>query len=222
MKNKKAYTLAETMLTMLIWAFVAVLTLSVFKGAGEYIEKIKLKNVTLEFKHALDAVVTNPYYYPLDSDLANLDEISEENALDATNVAYKGKNKFRSLLLKELNVSNVGLTSCYIMIKDKKVSLENCYKGTNNVLWGIPDTDFDETNIVLAKNPSGSVFKYVPVTIYPDVKNYSSIADFNAYAIVYGVRRDGDVTIINNVDCTKNEYKTYNQCRLKDFISPKK
>lgn len=76
MKQNKAYTLAEVLITLMIWAFVAVLTLIVFSGADDYIKKIKFKNVSLEFENGLKAVITNPYYYSLNGDLASLDDFN--------------------------------------------------------------------------------------------------------------------------------------------------
>ena len=219
--RQKAYTFAEVMISLSIWAAISVLTVNVLKGTTEYVEKVRYKNVTLEFKNGLNRVMTNPYYYPGDSDLANIKEVKIENDADATYKSYKNKTKFRGLLLKELDIREQNPILCYMMTKDKTTSLDNCYRGANNVIWGIPDTDFDNTNIVNAQTASGSVYKYVPVTIYPDSKHYSSSLDFDKYAIVYGVRRDGDITMINNVDCSLSQYKDYNQCKFIDLINVK-
>jgi len=204
-KQNKAHTLAELTIVLLAWAATALISLSIFKGINHYIQIVKLKNINMEFRNALDAIITNTEYYPKDSDLATSD-----------------KTKFRNLLLKELKVSKSEPLSCNMMYENKKITAGSCYAGTNNVVWCIPDTDFKEENIVNAKNPSGSIYKYVPVTIYPGLKNISTALDFDKYAIVYGIRRDGDFTIINNIDCNENEHKNYNQCKSVDIVSANK
>ena len=220
-KFKKAYTLAEVLLTMTIWATISVLLMCVYKGSSNYIEKMKVQNVTLEFKRALNSVVTNSSYYPGSDDLGNLKEVKIENIDDADYKIYKDEYKFRGLLLRELDVKELGPFDCHMMVGDKNISLSSCYKGDNGVVWGIPDTDFDKINMVSVQNATGSVYKYLPVTIYPDIKNISKIEDFDRYANVYGIRRDGDVTIINNIDCTDSKYKKYNQCLCAEAVASK-
>lgn len=221
MKNqnlKYGFTLIELILSLAIWGVVSVTMLCVYNGASNYVEKVKLQNVTQEFKNGLDSLLKNPSYYPEDSDLSSLKEVKIENPIDGTYKSYKDKSKFRELLLKELKVREYDPISCYMMTEDKHPSLDNCYKGDNNFVWGIPDTDFDSDNVVSAQNASGSVYKYVPVTVYPDIKHISNIADLDEFALVFGVRRDGDITVINNVDCSNGQYKNYNQCKYGDFI----
>ena len=221
-KNLKcAFTLVELLLSLAIGGVMCITLLCVYNGASNYIEKIKLQNVIQEFKTGLNSVIKNPTYYANDSDLANLEEVKIENAVDGSYKSYKATTKFRGVLLRELNVREYDPISCYIMMEDKHYSLDNCYKGDNNVVWGVPETDFVEKNVVFAQNASGSVYKYVPVTIYPDLKHLTEIADLDRYALVYGVRRDGDITVIATVDCSEDQYKSYNQCKYADFISKK-
>ena len=206
-----AFTFAELMLTLFISVSLSIMLIGVFKGAREYIEKIKLKNINIEFKNGIDNVIRSPKYYPGDTDLSNTEEVEK----------YSGVNKFRSVLLNELGIQELNPVYCYILEGNKNISKSTCYRGGNNVIWGIPDTDFKTINVVEASNASGSIYKYVPVTIYPDPDKISSVDYFKRFAIVYGVRRDGDITIINNVDCSDYKYKEYNQCKCKEAITSK-
>ena len=221
MKLKKAFTLAELMMVIAVSATIGIITIGTYTGVEKYLNKVKLNNTTLEFKNGINSVITNPNYYTDDGDLANTKEVKVENAYDGSERIHKGRNKFRSLLLYELKVLESSQIPCYIMSDNKNVSYGNCYKGQNNVIWGIPDTDFTEVGITFSSDASGSVYKYVPITVYPPSAKYATLSDFNKYAVIFGVRRDGDITIINNIDCSDLQYKDYNQCKVRELMSSK-
>jgi len=211
--QKKAFSAAELIIGIVILAFVSTTLLRVLNVNHEHVQKIKFQNALTSFKMALEYVLINPLYY---SSSADLSDVSLINIDDET---FGGDTKFRELVLKELGIDFRGRFECEILEGDNVGVSGNCYKQDNGTIWGIPNTDFSTLNLKQAQNSLGSVSNYLPVTIYVDPEVIQKTDYFEQNAILLGVRSDGVLTVLNTIDCDKEENQAALQCHTKDYLT---
>ena len=216
MKRKQtAFTLAEILVVLGIIAVVTVLGTIVIAKSSPEVYKLRTKQSYLLLKRALGAVVTNPLYYTPEGNLADL------SASTTDDETYVGTTKFRELMLKEMEIDDSSRVDCEILTSSGPEVVRTCYQTENSVIFGIPNTDFINENLIRHRNVQGSVANYLPITIYPNssiVLNQKS-GYLEKGAIFIGVRADGAVSIVNSIDCEEGNNKDTIQCRAADYIS---
>ena len=170
----------------------------------------------ITLKNCLNEIMSNPDYYYPEGNLQdvrtkyNIPEIGEVN----------GSTKFRLLVLHELELDRQNTVQCeYLTSSGAKKDF--CYRTDNEVVLGIPNTDFKTENMISQKNAQGSTSKYLPITIYPDAKSVKEEDSgyMESQALFLGLRADGAMTIIQNVDCEKENHKNYIQCQAIKYVS---
>jgi len=69
----------------------------------------------------------------------------------------------------------------------------------------VPETDFDNTNMIEQKDEKSFATKFAPITVYPKYEAKKAKADPQKYmmekAIFYGVRRDGKIVFLDIIKC---------------------
>lgn len=224
MKEKcknNAFSAVEVLVAVAITCFIGALILPNVLDVARNVDALKLKNAYLNFKSALEDILIDPILYSQTDGLADLSTVNETSS-DGSKWVYSGETKFHDLIFKKLEINLYSSIPCAVMLEGKKVEKQYCFQSENALMWYVPSTDFVSKNMVEAQNPTGSISKYLPITIYPSVKSAGSIEDFNQHAVIIGVRQDGATTIITNVDCEAKENSALNQCKFIDYISKAK
>lgn len=217
MNKKIAFTMIEAMIILAIGAFISTITAVTIKNTKENVDILTLRKLTLDFNSALNNVLSNKMYY---SESKGFADLSRDNFDDV--VISNENNKFQMLMFKDLDIAIYSPVKCAVMQANYNV-VENadCYIRDDGAVWYIPNTDFDSVNMVKADNALGVTSLYVPVTIYPNAKALTSKDDFEKFGVVIGVRRDGATLNLNSVDCSKDEFKKYNQCKITEYLTKK-
>lgn len=221
MNKKKATTIAELGIVLIITGFLALISITVFGVVLPKVSKLKFKNANLSFKHAMNILISNPIYFSPEGDLSDTSDIELQDIDGGPSIRYGGDVKFRHLLFREMGIPLADNIDCYMLVDSKTPqSRKWCYQADNGIVWAVPETDFITKGVVEQKNAQGVVSKYVPITIYPDFSSKMTSNDFYQKAIVMGVRRDGALTLIESdtVNCKKNEYKNFAQCQIADMF----
>jgi type II secretory pathway pseudopilin PulG len=215
--NKKllAFTMAEIIITLSMIAVLATLTRIVITKTTPEVYKLRTKQMNIIFKSALSNIVTDPLYYRPEGNLADLEEVTTDTD------TYMGETKFRDIMFKEMGIDKTSKTNCEILTSAGAQESEQCYITENDVTIGIPPTDFVTKNLIRRRNAQGAVFDYLPITIYPNTSAIKKRTGnyMDEEAIFFGVRRDGAVAIISNLDCDDELYKNALQCRAADYIA---
>ena len=217
MNKKIAFTMVEAMIILVIGAFISTLTAVSIKNTKEHVDILALRKSMLDLNSALNNVLSNKMYY---SDAKGFADLSHDNFDNI--VISNEKTKFQMVMFDDLEISVTSPVKCTAMQGDYKITDNvDCYLRDDGTVWHIPNTDFDSVNMLKATNASGVASLYLPVTIYPNLKFISSKFEFEKYAVVTGIRRDGATLNLNSVDCSKDEFKKYNQCKIVEFLTKK-
>lgn len=217
MNKKIAFTMVEAMIILVIGAFISTITAVSVKNTKEHFNILALRKSVLDLNSALNNVLSNKMYY---SDTKGFADLSHDNFDNI--VISNAKTKFQMVMFDDLEIAIASPVKCTVMQGDYKIT-ENadCYLRDDGTVWYIPNTDFDSVNMLKASNASGATSLYVPVTIYPNSKFILSKDEFEKNAVVIGVRRDGATIHLNSVDCSKDEFKKYNQCKIVEHLTKK-
>jgi len=218
--NNKAFTLAEAIVMVAIVGFLTIIVMSSFPNIGKSADILRLKNANLSFRAVLTNVLQDATYY------SNLG-LSDTSSVEIDGIIYTGDSKFRELIFRELEADASSPISCYVMTGNngKYESGELCRRTENGITWGIPASNFDKdsgANMVEAANASGTISKYLPITIYPITKNAYTLNDYHEKAVFLGVRADGALVVLYSVNCSDKDKKSYYQCNFVDYVSKSK
>jgi len=220
--TKTAFTMAELLISLGIIALLSLIALYGLSKATPRVDKLKFKTANLSFKNAIDSMLNNSTYYSEEDGFTDISDVKLDDMYAEDSVEYNGIMKFRNLLLHELGVSMLNTSfDCKILTTSTHPQTSHlCYRADNGVIWGIPDTDFKKTGVVKITNKNGFTSKYTPVTVYVSSDYYKTDDDFKQYAIIYGVRRDGDITLIHTIkDCDNKDNKKFAQCDIADMFA---
>ena len=234
MKKFKGFTLSEIIISLIVIATIVALSLSV--------KNVSINNVNLTLKKAsqtLNEIVQNllddANYYDDESSFVDLNEVRLDD-----NTPVGGKRKFRTLfynMLKQHVVfSGDMVLLCPVLVSEDDIDEDAlCLMSEDGIIWGIPDTDFRELNVVKILN-KGYENAYLPITVYPKCNleyfddegiarcqgsSKDGIAYFEDNAVVFALRQDGDIKPYSKFDCSLEENSQRLQCRLGKIISDK-
>lgn len=203
MVKRIAYTIAELVVVISIVAFLGVISIYSYSKITERGEVLTIKTAYDMVKKGLKDVVENPTYYADGSDLSDTGEVTYVDDETAS-----GTSKFRKLLLYEMSVSLGDSVSCLIYTGDgAHQTTQNCYMSENGIVFGIPDTDFSNLNMVShVSNANQSTYKSLYITVYPHYnKIHQRKGDYLLEeAMILGVNPDGGLEIIDT-DCDKKD-----------------
>ncbi len=222
MKNK-GFTIAELTLAFLIIGFLTTILIKNLNNVFFASEKMKAKNTYQQIKNNLSAVIENPLYYSVNSNLSDLSEVKEED-LNSTNkankyVIYSGERKFREIFAHEMQNNIKSLATCEALIGGEPQSMDDCYVLDNDSVVAIPNTDFINKNMMKVKNPSGAIVKILPIVMYLSEKDILVSNSLNSRGLLLGIRVDGSIFFFNNVDCSIIGNGNYKQCKMIEYLT---
>ena len=213
LKNKSGMTISELIIAILIMGVVAALILPSIRKSDTKTFYLKVKKSHETIKEIVNDLLSNNETYAGDNDFSTI------NTRVVGSQVIKDTGTFRNAFTDKLTLNSE--FKCYFMIGKTLSNTENCYESNDRVVWGIPLTDFDLENTVEVKK-NGLKQYYVPITVYPNYKQSEADKDGETYfynnAIVYGLRRDGDLIFLDGViDC--NQYPKSAHCNAINYIT---
>lgn len=231
MRKFKGFTLSELLIALGIMAVLVTLTISVNRGNSDINVNLSLKKASQTINEIVQNLLNDADYYDENSSFADLNEVR----LISDNRPVSDESKFRELFVSMLKQSGVlpanGVLTCPVLLSEYNIN-ENglCFMSEDEIVWGIPDTDFRSINVVKILR-KGFETPYVPVTVYPKCKlvnvgnnnfscKYNNAKEFfNSEAVVFAIRQDGDIRPYSHFNCEDESHKGRLQCRLSEIIS---
>ncbi len=229
--NKKGYTLMETLIVLVVLGTVFALTVSVTKNMRNN-TNMAIKKASQTMNEVVENLLSDMNYYSGDEGFGDIREVKLSNGRPV-----RGDEKFRELFKNMLRLNmrmrEGEILLCPILGANNQVLKDaECFMSEDGIVWGIPDTDFREKNIVKMMR-RGYETTYVPVTVYPNCqleneaddngivhcKKSESATYFDTNAIVFAVRKDGDIRSYSKFDCENSSYRESLQCKTAEIIS---
>lgn len=212
LKNTKRFGLNLTEMTMtllLIGVICALVVPTISPNHGAKIGKVTLTKIHNSMKEVLDTMLNDSQYYSAAHDFAYK---------DSNTTPTEFNQKFR----KRFAATFVGYTRvpCKIYNGNSLTNISDCYMTSDHITWGVPECDFDSVN-VYKKTKNSVVLKYIPITVYAD---YSSSKDeqnsdyFYNNAVIYGIRKDGDLIFIDDV-INKDRYPNAAHYKIREYLN---
>ena len=178
---------------------------------------MKFKTAYITVEKAVEAMLEDETLYPGDEELADLSEVKDE-----FNNTYKDDSKFREIFKVKANAvrevteskttsnSSKSKLTCEICTgSNSSETSQSCFRTTGGIVFGIPDTDFNEHTI----DPHTDAYKYVPITVYT---KYSNTATLKDDAFIVGVSYNGKIRLLTTVICNKNSKEM--QCQAEKYL----
>ena len=213
--KKYAYSLAEILIALALLGFLTGLVTSKVKNQTPDIEKTRIKKAYIVIGQTIQSMINNDVLYPDELMLKNLESVVTSVG-DQFGVGNPNA-KFRESFMYYLNIAEEGIT-CDVIIGEDNVSTEsnNCFRASDGVVYGIPDTDFEATNVIQHQGDRiGAVeYEYAPITVYP---NFNLKQDPSTDTMIIGVRYDGKIQILNNIDACEDGARSI-YCNVINFI----
>lgn len=200
--KNNAFTLAEILLTLVILGLLIVLTSSRLLRQTPDINKTRFKKAYVVTEQIVQKLVRNEVLYPGSKILKNTEPVIT-TAGDQFGVSDE-KAKFREAFKYYLSIVKDNI-QCDVY---QNGSSNECFMSNDGVVYGIPDTDFEDIGVVKftlsSDGAAGNVIQeaYVPVTVYTSWKTKK---DISTDAFVIGVRYDGKIKILNNEGCASKD-----------------
>ena len=229
MKRNKAFTLGEMLIAFGLVGVLTGLTTSVMKGISVTQDTMAMKKANQTIHEVVNNIISDGSSYMGDNDFSDLSTVVLK--IDNKDVTISGKEKFAKIFYSKLKLLQSPFRTrdiaprCMVALSDKSVQTDNCYESVDGILWGVPLTDFKKYNVFEIKR-NGFVTAYVPVTVYVNYRriknkgNFSNSDDaFKRNAIIFAVRQDGDIRVVNTVDCDDSKNKNFYQCKVRDIVS---
>ena len=197
--EKKAFTLAEALITLAVLGVLTAVTTPILKSILPEFDVFKVKKIHSVLKTSIDEMLYNSVEY------GGLHDFSNLRGDSFGGIIIHDMSEFRNVFYSTLEVKN--RIPCKTPVEEDPV---DCVVTADNVVWGVPDTDFNGSNVVSLGQSS-----YAYIVVYPDYnprKHGDRIQNdpefMNNNAIFYGIRKDGKIIFLDNlVDCTNDETK---------------
>ena len=196
MKIKKiAYSLAEIMVALAVTGMlIGLLTTKVLRQSPD-IEKTRVKKAYITIEQTIRSMINNDVLYPDDNMLRNLEPVTtsvgDQFGVNSPN------SKFRDAFMYYLNIAEEGFSCAAFVNAVASIDIDTCFMSSDGVVYGIPDTDFERTNVVPYRGArvGAREHMYVPITVYP---NFEQKQNPQTDTMLVGVRYDGKIQILNN------------------------
>ena len=231
MKYKKGFTLVEALIALVVVSTIFALTISVNRSVVNN-SNMAIKKASQTLNDVVQSLLDDMNYYSGDDAFGDLREIRL-----ADGQPVSGERKFQDLFKNMIKLNERHkegeILLCPILISQSEIQNDGaCFMSEDGIVWGIPETDFRTKNIVKLSR-RGYETAYVPITIYPNckfgeadtngvsrcTKDINHETYFDDEAVVFAIRRDGDIRVYSRYDCTNNEHKGRLQCRTAEIIS---
>jgi len=231
MSYKKGYTLMETLLAIMVLGTVFALTVSVTKNMRNN-TNMAIKKASQTMNEVVENLLSDMNFYSGADGFGDLRDVKLSNGFPVGG-DEKFRKLFRNSLRLNMRMQEGEILLCPILVSSSIVQNDaECFMSEDGLVWGIPDTNFKDKNIVKMMRRDYET-AYVPVTVYPNCQlegqadsngivrceNSNSATYFDDNAIVFAVRKDGDIRPYSKLDCKDPSYKQSLQCRAAEIIS---
>lgn len=215
MKIKKiAYSLAEIMVALAVTGMLIGLLITRVLRQSPDIEKTRVKKAYITIEQTIRSMINNDVLYPDDNMLRNLEPVTtsvgDQFGVNSPN------SKFRDAFMYYLNIAEEGFSCAAFVNAVASIDIDTCFMSSDGVVYGIPDTDFERTNVVPYRGTrvGAREHMYVPITVYP---NFEQKQNPQTDTMLVGVRYDGKIQILNNTeDCAENSIDI--SCKVLEFL----
>jgi len=194
LRRNLAYTLAEIMLSLVIIGVLIGFTVSKVLKQSPDIDKTRVKKAYLTIEKTITSMLDNEVLYPDEYMLKNLESVTT-----TVGDQFGTKNrqtKFRDAFMYYQNIVEEDI-SCEVYTSNTvSQKVNNCFKSSDGIVYGIPNTNFENVGVVSYKGTrvGAREHKYVPITVYP---NFESKNNLENDTMRVGVRFDGKIQILN-------------------------
>lgn len=224
-----AFTLQEILLSIIIMAVITVIVMPVMKSIGINQNKLGIKKANQTLHDTIQNMLNDGAAYSGDNDFSDTSLVVWDDS-NGNPVNADGINKFSLIFYSKLKLSKysskqsqgLDYEPCEILLSDGVTNKNGrCYRTEDNVVWGIPATDFKRFNVIKIDN-NGYQVTYAPITVYPAFNPRKMQEDENYFennAVFFAVRQDGDIRIVTQVNCDEEKNKKKLQCKAIDYIA---
>ena len=213
-KHQFAYTLAEIMISLAIISLImGVISTKVLKQSPD-LDKTRVKKAYISIEQTVRSMLNDSVLYPDDDMLKNLTPVTTTLG-DQFGVRDKN-TKFRDSFIYYLTVAKEDIPCSIYTGKDIVEAVNNCFKTTDGVVYGIPNTNLTSVGVIGYKGTRSGAkeHKYVPITVYP---NFDKKNNVETDTMLVGVRFDGKIQILNNQAGCSDESTDIN-CNVSKFL----
>ena len=213
-KKYRAYSLVEIMIALALMSVLLGLVSSRVLKQSPDIEKVRIKKAYVTIEKTINSMINNEILYAGDNMLRNLEAVT-------TSVGDKfGVNnpntKFRDAFMYYLSIVEENLTCDIYVGEASTISVDNCFKSSDGVVYGIPDTDVRTVGTIpyTSERVGAREHRYVPITVYPNFENKQNV---DSDTMLIGVRFDGKINIFTTSEDCDDESKDIS-CNVLKFL----
>ena len=141
MNNKKrAFTLGEVLVTLMIVGVIAALIIPIIKNAQPDKQKLMFKKAYTNVERVVTELVNDDDLYPDVGDYMGLDNT---NAVTVNDISYSGNTKFCQLFAMTINVVDDENINCLATPGGNGTYNEPSFITADSVAYYLPSTSFD-------------------------------------------------------------------------------
>ncbi len=201
----EAMSLTEILLVLLVLSFIISLSIPTVNNISfNYKLKMSVVKADYSIKEIVENLLNNSHNYSKDF---------------AYNLGVDGSAKFRNAFYENLVTPRTDF--CPVHNGNGIQTDLKCYFAADGLVWGVPYTDFQETGIVYVTKRGVSNIAYVPITVYPVYNHKKANENASEYfynnAMVYGLRKDGDLIFLDQL-IEKEEYPKAIHYEVKKYL----
>lgn len=200
MQKKRAASLVEVLIILIVLGFLMVIVIPYARNtSNKNLQQLAVIKANSTIKEIINSMLNDSKYYSSNHNFANI------NSVDGQPENEKFKTAFNSFL------SNTKEVNCP-MYTERQIKLSFCTLGQDNIAWGIPWTNFTEKDASIVNLMQNNVtIQYLPITVYINYKEKQALPNANSTnkatmenyfynnAIMYGIRRDGQIIFLDNI-----------------------
>lgn len=227
--KSKAFTLQEVLLSIVVFAVIATIVTPVVKSIGVNREKLGIKKANQTLHETIQNMLNDGEAYSADNDFSDTSLVVWYDG-NGNPINAEGINKFSSVFFSKLKLAQysskytqgLDYEPCEILLSDGVSTKDGrCYRTEDDIVWGVPATDFKNYNVIKIDN-NGYQVAYVPITVYPVFESKKMEEDENYFedkAVFFAVKQDGDIRVVTQVDCEAEGNQKKLQCKAIDYIA---
>lgn len=223
-KHKKAVNLAEMFFALGIIGVILTMMMSNAKKQSPDMFKAKFKKTYSQTEKIVSTLINDDNIYPAEEGFKFTNPVETE--FGETFGMPNKYSKFRDAFMYQMNVKEENI-ECQLYAG----SSSTCFKNDLGVIIGIPDTDFEEKNVITLNNVEIGIQsnakeeeninlqklniggKYVPITIYVNTDDVNSPKN----AIYIGVSALGKVKLLHP-EGSCDEDTSDMHCKAEEFL----
>lgn len=225
----QAFTLQEVLLSIVVFAVIAAIVTPVVKSIGVNQEKLGIKKANQTLHETIQNMLNDGEAYSADNDFSDTSLVVWYDG-NGNPINAEGINKFSSVFFSKLKLAQysskytqgLDYEPCEILLSDGVSTRDGrCYRTEDDIVWGVPATDFKNYNVIKIDN-NGYQVAYVPITVYPVFESKKMEEDENYFedkAVFFAVKQDGDIRVVTQVDCEAEGNQKKLQCKAIDYIA---